>query len=94
MDFKVSRGQDITIIEVKLSTNQDYLHGYETQLEEYGKAEDTQNMIYVFIDLGNPGRRKRIEQVHAEDVKQGKKVPEVIIIDAIEKASASVMGKN
>ena len=93
VDFKVSRGQDITIIEVKLSTNKDYLHGYETQLEQYGKAENTLKLIYVFIDLGNPGRRRKIEKVHAENIRLGKEVPEVIIIDATKKESASVMKK-
>ena len=58
VDFKVSRGQDITIIEVKLSTNSEYRNGYENQIEEYGKAENTNNMIYVLIDLGNSGRVK------------------------------------
>lgn len=53
VDFKVSRGGDKTIVEVKLSTNTQYLHGYEEQVEEYGKAECTDKMIYVFVDLGN-----------------------------------------
>lgn len=94
VDFKVSRGQDITLIEVKLSTNNEYLHGYETQLKEYGKAENTLKLIYVFIDLGNPGRRRKIEQVYAENVRLGKEVPDVIIIDARERESASVMKKS
>ena len=51
VDFKVSRGNDKTIIEVKLSSNSQYLHGYEVQIEEYGKAERTNQMIYVLIDL-------------------------------------------
>ena len=94
VDFKVSCGQDITLIEVKLSTNKDYLHGYDTQLEEYGKAENTLKLIYVFIDLGNPGRRKKIEQIHAENVRLGREVPDVVIIDARKKESASVMKKS
>ena len=51
VDFKVSSGGDKTIVEIKLSTNSQYLHGYEEQVEEYGKAECTDKMVYVFINL-------------------------------------------
>ena len=64
VDFKVSRGGDKTIVEIKLSTNAQYLHGYEEQVEEYGKAECTDKMIYVFVDLGNPGRLKKITETY------------------------------
>lgn len=90
VDFKVSRGQDITIIEVKLSTNSEYRNGYENQIEEYGKAENTNNMIYVLIDLGNSGRVKTIEKLYAENLKKGKKTPEIMIMDAKERLSASI----
>ena len=33
----------------------------------YGKAEQTEKMIYVFIDLGNPVRRKNIINRNRED---------------------------
>lgn len=59
LDIKVSRGSDKTITEIKLSSSEQYLRGYETQIELYGKAEQTEKMIYVFIDLGNPVRRKK-----------------------------------
>lgn len=89
VDFKVSRGADKTIVEIKLSSNQQYLHGYEKQIVEYGKAEKTQSFIYVFIDVGNPGRLKTIQEKHSENVALGKKVPELIIIDSLPKDSAS-----
>ncbi len=59
LDIKVSRGSDKTITEIKLSSSEQYLRGYETQIGLYGKAEQTEKMIYVFIDLGNPVRRKK-----------------------------------
>lgn len=93
VDFKVSRGGDKTIVEIKLSTNDQYLHGYEEQVEEYGKAECTDKMIYVFIDLGNPGRLKRLVDVHKLNVKGHKKVPELFLIDATSKAAASTYSK-
>lgn len=45
VDFKISRGQDITVIEVKLSSNGQYMHGYDTQVEEYAKAEGMFDLI-------------------------------------------------
>lgn len=89
VDFKVSRGGDKTIVEIKLSTNTQYLHGYEEQVEEYGKAECTDKMIYVFVDLGNPGRLKKITDTHQLNLRNQKKVPELMIINAIAKNAAS-----
>ena len=89
VDFKVSRGGDKTIVEIKLSTNAQYLHGYEEQVEEYGKAECTDKMIYVFVDLGNPGRLKKITDTHQLNLQNQKKVPELMIINAIAKNVAS-----
>jgi len=89
VDFKVSRRGDKTIVEIKLSTNTQYLHGYEEQVEEYGKAECTDNMIYVFVDLGNLGRLKKITDTHQLNLRNQKKVPELMIIDVIAKNAAS-----
>ena len=90
VDFKISRGQDITIIEVKLSSNAQYLHGYETQVEEYARAEQTDNMIYVLVDVGNSGRMKKFCDRYNRYIDEGKKVPEAIMIDATSKESASI----
>lgn len=88
-DIKFSRGNDKTIIEVKLSSNTQYMHGYKTQIEEYAKAEGTKNRIYVLIDVGNPGRVKKLEECHEEDLFMGKDVPDLVIIDAKPKDAAS-----
>lgn len=63
---------DKTIIEVKLSTNAQYLHGYETQVKQYSKAEQKDKMIYVFIDLGNHVRRKTL-------IEEYKKIKEMVL---------------
>lgn len=89
LDVKISRGTDKTITEVKLSSNAQYLHGYETQIELYGKAEKTEKMIYVFIDIGNPGRRKSLIERHKKDKRKGVKCPELVIIDARPRSAAS-----
>ena len=82
-------GQDITIIEVKLTSNNQYLHGYETQIEEYGKAEQTNNMIYVLVDLGNPGKVRKVQELHDRKYDEGASPPDLIVIDATQKESAS-----
>lgn len=89
VDFKLSLGQDITIIEVKLTSNSQYLHGYEVQVEEYGKAERTDSLIYVLVDLGNPEKVKKVQELRDRKYDEGANPPELIVIDATEKKSAS-----
>lgn len=91
LDFKVSRGNDKTIVEIKLSTNGQYLHGYEKQIVEYGKAENTNKMIFMFIDLGNPRRLKKIIAVHDKNIIMQKRVPVLIIVDGTTKKTASTI---
>lgn len=89
VDFKISLGQDITVIEVKLTSNNQYLHGYEVQVAEYGKAERTDSLIYVLIDLGNPGKVKKVQDLHDRKYDEGVNPPSLIVIDATQKESAS-----
>lgn len=89
VDFKISRGLDRTIIELKLSSNSQCKHGYETQIIEYGKAENTSKRIYLLIDVGNPGRVKFLQDLHDRKIDEGVPTPDLIIIDAKEKKSAS-----
>ena len=89
VDFKVSYGNDITLIEVKLSSNGQYLHGYEVQLIEYGKAEKTDKLVYVLIDLGNPGKVKKVQQSHDRRYNDGETPPDLIVVDGTIRHSAS-----
>ena len=43
VDLKVSRENDKTVVEIKLSSNNDYLHGFEEQIESYAQAEEINN---------------------------------------------------
>ena len=49
VDLKMSRGNDKTVVEIKLSSNADYIHGYEEQIEEYAKAEGTTQLSLIHI---------------------------------------------
>lgn len=74
---------------MKLSSNSQYLHGYEVKVEEYGKAENTDKLVYVLVDVGNPLKVKKLKELHEQNIRQGKKVLELIIIDSTSKESAS-----
>ena len=89
VDIKMSRGNDKTLAEVKLSSNGQYLHGYQAQVEEYGAAERTRNLIYVFIDVGNPRRLQTIKALHQKNRRENKDCPELVIIDARPRRAAS-----
>ena len=88
-DFKISKGTDKTVGEIKLSSNTQYLHGYEVQIEEYALAEDTKNRCYILVDVGNPGRVKRLSDLHTQRQVNGENVPLLSIIDSKHKDSAS-----
>lgn len=94
LDIKLSRGTDKTITEIKLSSNGQYFHGYETQIELYSKAEKTKKTIFVLIDIGNPNRRKKLIDYHKENKRKGIKCPELVIIDARTRSAASTFDMN
>jgi hypothetical protein len=90
VDFKISRGNDKTAIEVKLTSNQQCLHGYITQIEEYAKAEDTENKIFIIVDNGISSERvKAVMKKREQLLADGQKPAEIVVIDAIPKKSAS-----
>lgn len=91
VDFKVSRGTDKTVIEVKLTSNRDCVHGLEIQIEEYAKAENTQSKVFVLVKNDNHSDRvNAVEQTRIEMENNGLSPATVVVIDAIPKASASI----
>lgn len=89
-DFKISRGNDKTVIEIKLTSNKDCLHGFEVQIEEYAKSEETGNKIFIVVDNGRSSTRiKQVKDSYEERYKAGKNPATVIVIDARPKDSAS-----
>jgi hypothetical protein len=85
-NFKISRGNDKTVIEVKLTSNPRCRHGFEKQLPRYAKAEHTDNMIFCLVDLGdNPTVVEEIKGLQDENK------PMLVVIDARPQKSASLM---
>ncbi|WP_292196416.1 hypothetical protein [Butyrivibrio sp.] len=90
-DIKISRGaKDKTIIEVKLNSNPNYLHGFEEQILTYEKAEKTNKGIYVYIKVEEHKMRdSRIQQVYESKKTKEKNCPLLYVIDSMTKISAS-----
>jgi hypothetical protein len=90
VDFKISRGNDKTVIEIKLTSNRDCVHGYETQIEEYAKAESTEYKVFVLIDTGEHSERvQEVEKKRQEMIDAGKFPAHIVVIDSKPKESAS-----
>ncbi len=86
-DFKISRGNDKTVVEVKLTSNPKCRHGYEIQLPRYAEAEHTDKMVFCLVDLGDHKVVEEIKSLH----KNIEGSPDLVIIDATEKKTASVL---
>ena len=89
VDFKISRGNDKTVIEIKLTSNQDTIHGFETQIEEYAKAENTNKKVFLMIDNGHKIRAGKVMKLYKEKNESGKNPATVICVNAEPKKSAS-----
>lgn len=89
VDHKISRGNDKTVIEMKLSSNDQYIHGYEKQIWRYAQAENTEKMVYILIDVGNEERVEKLRKRHEQRLTEGKKSPILVIIDSKPQKSAS-----
>lgn len=90
VDFKISRGIDKTVLEIKLTSNPNCVHGLEVQLEEYAKAEDTSNKIFILVNTGHS--EERIRAVYAkrdEMLAKGMNPAKIVVIDSKIKDSAS-----
>ncbi len=91
VDFKISQSADTKVnVELKLSTNR-LLHGYETQLPIYNKAEKTVDSFFLIILL-YPKDMKKVKTVYRHKSRYEtveKKLPEIVVVDATWKESAS-----
>jgi hypothetical protein len=91
VDFKVSSGfSDRLLVEVKLSPHKRLPQGYETQLRLYMQGEKTMKAIYLIVDVGELGDKlTKIQQMRDRAIAQGREAPEIVVVDATPKKSAS-----
>lgn len=89
VDFKVSSGfKGRVLVEMKLTSNTNLIHGFETQLPIYQAAECTQKGIYLVIN--NDGISEKRWDRFLAVIKNAKgKCPEMIYADGIPRSSAS-----
>jgi hypothetical protein len=90
VDFKFSAGYAARIlVEIKLSTGQ-VVHGFDKQLEVYEKASRPFASILLVIDVGKMGDKlERIMALRNRRTAHGKQSPEIEVVDATLKPSAS-----
>lgn len=91
VDFKLSQGFDSKlVVEVKLSTNSNLVHGYEKQLEIYKNADDTDLGVFLIIDVGGIGKKYgEVQKMRNELIKEFGKASDIWYIDGNQKVSAS-----
>jgi len=91
VDFKLSKGYKARIlVEVKKSNNPALLHGFETQLPAYEKSEATEESVYLVLRVTEGDSAiKNVLALREKRMQEGKKVPEVVVIDARKIPSAS-----
>lgn len=91
VDFKIGAGfSDKINIEMKLSSNQ-LLHGYKIQLPTYNDAEKTNQSKFIIIKLDDNDGAKidRVYEYKSQNETLDNKLPDIIVIDATKKESAS-----
>lgn len=91
VDFKISSGGgNKVLVEIKLSTNPNVVHGYEKQLEIYKDAENTHKAYYLLIDVGNMGKKdEQIMNIQKAYISNGLAASTISIIDGMPRESAS-----
>lgn len=90
VDFKLSRGvRDKIVVEVKLTSNPQLIHGIEIQLPIYMKQEKTKQAIYLIIDTGHTKRLENFIGFYNNLDKEFKMKISYLIIDGTPKLSAS-----
>jgi hypothetical protein len=91
VDFKVSSGYlSRVLVEVKYSSNRNLRAGFESQLPTYAKSERTSSTIFLIIrTTESTSQIDRVRRARSKALKEGRRVPELVVIDARLKPSAS-----
>ena len=92
VDFKFSTGiNDRVLVELKLSTNNHTVKGFEKQLSIYNEAEAPIASYYVVVNVGNLGEKwDKLQKLQATQLLTTGNAPNLILIDGLPKRSASV----
>ncbi|MET3594108.1 hypothetical protein ABID26_003514 [Mesorhizobium shonense] len=90
IDFKYSKGYKARVlVEMKRSMGS-VVHGYETQLEIYKDASQTNHAVFVIIDYGDLDKKlDTILEIQRQRRARGEPASDILVIDATRKASAS-----
>jgi hypothetical protein len=91
VDFKLSRGYaQRFLVEVKYSKNTKLKHGYLTQLGEYQKAEQTTQSILLVLKVTRSSQAlEEILQLRDGKIRLNEPCPDIVVVDALPKDSAS-----
>lgn len=91
VDFKFSTGFDARVlVEIKLSRNSRLVHGYETQIERYQRAEQTGPGFFLVIDVGGGSNwQEKLLKAKNAAAKSGKMLSALEFVDGTPKKSAS-----
>lgn len=88
IDFKFSSGyKERIVVEVKLTSNKQLVHGMKTQIREYSKAEKTNQLIYLVID--NKQSERVLKKLY-DEYNQMENKPTLLVVSAEIKDSASI----
>ncbi|MDP3492313.1 MAG: hypothetical protein Q8R82_04310 [Hyphomonadaceae bacterium] len=90
VDFKFSSGYSArVVVEMKLS-NGSVVHGYQKQLEIYKDASETNRGVFVVVNVGKLGKKlQTIKKIQSFRAGAGQIASDIIVIDALPKASPS-----
>lgn len=91
VDFKFSAGfSSRVLVEAKLSTNKKLVRGYERQLEQYRKAEQTTRATYLVIDVGGMAKKDlELVEMRNEQTRAGHSASDLVFVNGFVPPSAS-----
>lgn len=96
VDFKFSKGASKVLVEVKLSTHKEIVHGYEGQLSEYITSETPVYSYFLVVRLQNATKELmridngRLDRLLAAEKKSSKSEKMIFLVNAIPRLGASV----
>lgn len=94
LDFKFSQGaRSRVIVETKLSTNSELMHGYVTQLPDYMKSQDAQYGLYVVVMVDSSNNKmglvRKLVEIKKTIDKNIDNPIKIVFVDARERKTAS-----